>query len=540
MSEAPDGDSVPPVEEIDPDSVPDWPHPVVAVRPDGIDIDGQSVDLPPGLEPSSGEARQFALRAVAARYAELNRPFKVRARDPDGTGWDLILTPDGSVAPASAEPAEHPGRKTPRPRGGRSRARPRSGARAGGASDKRRGLVAVGAFLAAVVVLGAGAFALTHPRGGNVVRPGHTEAATPSPGNIPVPPPPGYRSRADWVVPATEDTDVAGGNHQVAVIGDHEVAFMNGDGDLDVRDSGTGVLRWKAKLPLNSSGDLHATTIDGHSVLALGEGTSLLYWRLDDPQHIEHTVELPDGAETSFAGPSPLVVLPDQTAAYVVGDNAKLVDVPIGARAVSSTGSSILAVNGKGQLWTLRSRGAAPPPPTQLHPPKKGARLLRATPVPSGMFLVAWKYGSTRMVVLYQSAGGPELGRKPLLDDSLDPAAGPDSDVNFTSDDGSVVTMGDMVVFPNVPSANVISGLSPATVVNGHVYGTDQTGAWVDVTAKGRKKVAGQSSIPAAVDGDDAFVVTQKLDQTLLYALPSSTSTATPEPSASTSASKGP
>ncbi|HEX6446611.1 MAG TPA: hypothetical protein VF053_16065 [Streptosporangiales bacterium] len=536
MSETPGGDRFPPVDEIDPESVPDWPHPIVSVRPDGVDVDGQPVELPPGVPPESAQARQIALRAVAARYAQLNRPFKVRARDPDGTGWDLIVSPDGSVAPASDEPAEYPGGKVPRRRGGRRRAGPRGGARAagGGSADNRRGLVAVGVFLAAVLVLGVGAFALTHRGGGPVRPPQHTAASTPPPGNLPVPPPPGFQSRASWVVPMAENTSVA-------VTADHQVAVTNGDGDLEVRDTATGVLRWKANLPINSSGELHVTTIDGHKVLAFGETSNLLYWRLDDPQHVEHTVDLPEGAQTSFTGPSPLVLLPDQTAAYVTGDQAKLVDVPVGATAVSSTGSSILAVNGRGQLWTLKSGGGAPPAPTRVHPPEKGARVLRAAPTSTGMFLVAWKYGSTRMVILYQSPGGPERGRKALLDESLDNAGtDTDSDLNLASDDGSVVTMGDMVVFPNVPRAYTVSGLNSATAVNGHVYGGDQTGAWVDVTEKGSVKLASQESIPVAVDGDVALVAAQKLDATLLYALPSSTGSATPEPSASGSPSKGP
>lgn len=537
MSEAPGGDRFPPVEEIDPDSVPDWPHPVVSVRPDGIDIDGQPVDLPPGVPPESAQARQFALRAVAARYAELNRPFKVRARDPDGTGWDLIVTPDGSVAPASDEPAEYPGGKAPRRRGGRRRARPRATAArtsGSGAPDKRRGLVAVGVFFAVVLVLGAGVFALTNRNSGPITPPKRTAASTPPPANLPVPPPPGFLSRATWVVPVTENTGVA-------VTSDHQVALTNGDGDLEVRDIQTGVLRWKAGLPLNSSGELHVTTIDGHSVLAFSETSSLLYWRLDDPQHVQHTVELPEGAQTLFAGPSPLVLLPDQTAAYITGDQTKLVDVPVGATAVSSTGTAILAVNGKGRLWTLKAGSGAPPAPRQLHLPKKGARVIRATPVPSGMFLVAWKYGSTRMVILYESPGGRERGRKALLGDSLDNAGtGMDSDLTLASDDGSVVTMGDMVVFPNVPRAYTINGLNSAVAVNGHVYGGDQTGAWVDVTRKGSRKVASQSSIPVGVDGNVALVAAKKLNVTLLYALPSKTSTATPEPSTSTSASKGP
>lgn len=536
MTETSGDDRFPPVEEIDPDSVPDWPHPVVAVHPEGIDIDGQPVQLPPGIAPESAQARQFALREVAARYAGLNRPVKVRARDPDGTGWDLIVTPDGSVAPVSDEPAEYPGGKAPRRKGGRRRARPRGGGRAGGQGgpDKRRGLVAVGVFFAAVVVLGVGAFALTHRGGGPIAPPEHTAASTPPPANLPVPPPPGFQSRATWVVPMTENTSVA-------VTPDHQVALTNGDGDLEVRDVATGVLRWKASLPINSSGELHATTIDGHGVLAFGETSKLLYWRLDDPQHVQHSVELPEGAQTSFTGPSPLVVLPDQTAAYVTGDQAKLVDVPVGATAVSSTDSSVLAVNGKGKLWTLKSGTGAPPPPVQLHLPRKGARLLRATPVPNGMFLVAWRYGSTRMVILYVTPGGPERGRKALLGGSLDNVGtGLDSEVNLASDDGSVVTMGDMVVFPNVPRAYTINGLNTATAVNGHVYGSDQTGGWVDVTAKGTRKLAGQSSAPSAVDGDVALVAAQKLNETLLYALPSTTGSATPEPSASASPSKGP
>lgn len=535
MSSSSDEDRIPPVDEIDPASVPDWPHPVVSVGPDGVDIDGRPLALPADVAPESGAARQLALRSVAEQYAELGRPIKVRARDPDGVGWDLIVTPDGSVAPFSDEPAEYPGRKAPRRRDARQRSR-RGGHRSADVPDKKRGLVAVGIFVCVVLLMGAGALALTHRGGGPVIRPKRTVVSTPPPANLPVPAPPGYRSRAAWAMPVNK-------NDAIAVTPTHEVALINGDGDLEVRDIKTGVLRWKADLPLNTTGDLHLTTVDGKDVIALGGVSSMLYWRLDDPQHLQHTVKLPQGATLSFVGKSPLVILPDQTAAFVNGDEVKLVDVPVGATPIASDGSSILAVSARGSMWKLTGSGGPLPAPTKLDAPAKNARVMRAAELKTGMFLVAWRYGSTRMIILYLTPGGAELGRKPLLDDSLDQTAestGNGTDGVAASDDGSVAVMGDMVVFPNKPRAYTVSGLQISTVTSDHVYGTDQTGASVDITVKGKRRMASADSAPGAVDALGALVPAEKLGSTLLYSLPPKNSTVTPEPSASPSTSKGP
>lgn len=501
-----------PVEQIDPSRVPDWPHPVVTVSPEGVDVDGRPLDLPPGVVPESSEARQWALRTVAAQYAGLNRPVKVRARDADGTGWDLVVSQDGSVVPVSDVPVEYPGGKAPRRRDARKPARRRQG-RGSPAPDKRRGLVAMVVFVVVVVAIGATAVTvLRHGNGGPT--PTRTGASTPAAANLPVPPPPGFTNRADWALPLKEQTGVA-------VVPGGGVAFVNGDGDLEVRDARTGVLRWKMGLPLNAQGELHTTQVDGREVLALGGQVNFWYWVLDDPKHTTHSVSLPDGAAVSFTGRSPLVVLPNQTAAYITGDEAKLVDVPVGARPVSTDGTSVIAVDAHGRMWHLHTGHGAPPAPTPLHPPARHATVLRAVELASGMFLVAWKYGSIRMAILYDSPGGAKKGQKPLDAAALGQVGGQSGeDTVHAADDASVVTLGDMVVFPNVPKAYTIAGLTARTVGAGHLYGTETSGKWLDQTVQRRASVAGEASVPVAVSGSTAFVAAQKLDQTLLYALP--------------------
>lgn len=523
-----DGGGWPPVQEIDPGSVPGWPHPVVTARSDGIDIDGHTLPLPDGVDPQSTYARQLALKAVADSYAELNRPIRVRARDADGTGWDLVLAPDGAVAPIGEAPVEYPGGKATRRRSRPGKGRPAPGRNGQGAKtpDKRRGLVAVAVFAVAVIALGVTFFALTRQGSDTDARPKHTSASTPPPANLPVSPPPGYGTRASWAVPYQESS-------RVAVTPAHKVAMLNPDGDLEVRDAGTGVLEWSANLPFTAQGELHSTTIDGAPVLALGGLDSLVYWRLDDPEHVLHQVKVPAGGTVSFLGPSPLITLPDQTAAYIGDGKAKLVDVPVGAKPVSATGSEVLAVNKAGKLWRLRDDHEVLPQPKQISRPDKHASVLRAVHIPNGMFLVAWQAQGQRTLVLYDSPGGAERSRKAMSDMEPGAMGNPlaEESAVMASDTGSVVAIGDTVVFPYVPQAYNIAGLQPITASGGHLYANDESGEWLDITSAGEADLAGEDSVPAAVDGATVFVPAQKLNKTLLYALAAPANSAEPSTS---------
>ncbi|UGQ09025.1 hypothetical protein LO772_18825 [Yinghuangia sp. ASG 101] len=88
--------------EIDPSDVPVWPVVVMELLTDEhIRVDGDNVAVPPGADP-----RETAVAAVAATASLIGRPVRAEAREPDGTTWPLIITPDGRAV--AAGPARRP------------------------------------------------------------------------------------------------------------------------------------------------------------------------------------------------------------------------------------------------------------------------------------------------------------------------------------------------------------------------------------------------------------------------------------------------
>jgi hypothetical protein len=92
--------------------VPEWPRIEAVARPDGsgeLTIDGTSY---PVQAPTVEEARLTILARIADTAAELQRPVRVLASEPDGQ-WSLIVHPDGRVQaddglPSSPPPAAPP------------------------------------------------------------------------------------------------------------------------------------------------------------------------------------------------------------------------------------------------------------------------------------------------------------------------------------------------------------------------------------------------------------------------------------------------
>jgi hypothetical protein len=83
---------------VDPSDVPAWPVVVVELRTDGqINVDGDTFAVPDGAD-----VRQTAIAAVATTASLIGRPVRAEAREPDGTIWPLIVTPDGQAIAAGA------------------------------------------------------------------------------------------------------------------------------------------------------------------------------------------------------------------------------------------------------------------------------------------------------------------------------------------------------------------------------------------------------------------------------------------------------
>jgi hypothetical protein len=96
----------PPLQDVDPDSVPAWPLLNIALTAEGTAlVNDVPVPQPPGVDP-----RAAAVAAAAGHIGQLGlaRPVRANATDPDGTVWPLIIHPNGSAT--AAGPAIRPER----------------------------------------------------------------------------------------------------------------------------------------------------------------------------------------------------------------------------------------------------------------------------------------------------------------------------------------------------------------------------------------------------------------------------------------------
>jgi outer membrane protein assembly factor BamB len=485
------------VTTVDPATVPPWPAPTIAITDDGaVLLDGAALLLPHGLNPVA--ARQRALEAVAAQYADLRRPVRVTAVDPDGTSWQLILHPDGSTQPL--DPAPTGRRRLPGPADKRA-AGPR-------APSQARGLIAAAVFLLVIALIAGVVIAATSGGHSPVAAPHPTTSASvgpavPGPANLPVPAPAGYSTRAVWATALAPDTSPA-----VSADGS-TIALITAQNRLAVLDPATGTPRWTTTLPDQATGTLVITTIDRTTTVVLLTSDHLYAWPVTGPQHPVTSIALPAQAAVSFVGPSPLVTLPDQTAAVITGGTLRTLDVPVGTTALSANGTTITAADSG--HWQLLTPGHSPTAPRTMTPPTPGARLLRVLAVDGPHLLTAWTVGTAQRVVLYDTATGRATATA-TADSGLDQApacAGP-----------TLLAFGPLVIDLTNGAVRHDLTISTCQSAGTHLYVQDTNQAWYDAAVGTDTPLPSGAPVPAGTADGRALVVADKLDQHLLYALP--------------------
>jgi len=94
--------------DVDPDSVPVWPHfDITLLNEMHVVVNGVRHVIPHAAE----DPRAFGVAMAAAqlRRIGLARPVRATARDPDGTAWPILIHPSGAATEAG--PAETSGEK---------------------------------------------------------------------------------------------------------------------------------------------------------------------------------------------------------------------------------------------------------------------------------------------------------------------------------------------------------------------------------------------------------------------------------------------
>ena len=261
---------------------------------------------------------------------------------------------------------------------------------------------------------------------GSVAR---SEVPTPSALDVAVPP--GYRRAPAWSV------EVAGWTRSVAT-DDGTVLTRDPAGHVLLLDPATGRTLWSSTgVTTNDLTGPWPASIDGaRSAVVTGPGR-LTYWALPastappSPRPAGSTpagstpaastpadegapstgepvtVPLPAGATVSWAGPSPLVHLPNRTVAVIRSGALAVVPLPAGARGLAADGTGVLAVTGT--TWLRQPVGAAPVAPRPIpRPAGAGTAPLRVEAVGAGLLLTVWPQvkGTGQVVALMDAVKG--------------------------------------------------------------------------------------------------------------------------------------
>ncbi|MFF7357845.1 hypothetical protein ACFZA1_35245 [Streptomyces filipinensis] len=494
---------------FDPNSIPDWPNPVVRLTGgDTVEVDGFTMMLPQGL--NDAEARRWAVQTVAQKYARLGRAIRVTAIEADGTTIPLIVHKDGTVEPRPVEAAEKGRFRRSRPRS-TTAAQPKGNGTDAAAQGKSqaKGLIAAGVFLgvialAAVVILNAGGHGdPTQAPNSPASSPVTAAASTPPPANLPVPAPNGWTTRAAWAVPLSSQVTPA-------VADDGTTAVLTDQDDLAVLNPATGVTEWTVGVPDGASGSLVFTRIDGQRVVALTVGQTLHYWQLTGTEHQHTAVDLPGSGVVSFLGGSPLVSLPDATAAVIANGKIHTLDLPVGATALAADEQSVLAAVPSGRWWWLRA-GHSAGKGHKMAAPAKNTKLSSVLGIDDTRIAGVWKNGGTTYVTVYAAASGKRLATARTSGDPSELAV---------RSSGDLVAVGPFVLDTKTGKTNVVTGTTPHAAVGDRIYAQDQLQQWHALDASNDIPLSGENvAIPLGIADGRALVVADKLGKKLLYAL---------------------
>jgi len=490
--------------DFDPNMVPVFPVLNIEVTPSGgALLNGRTLVVDDGQNPT--DVAVAAAAAEAALLPGILDAVRVRAVDGAGVAHNMVIRADGTAFDITPPPS----------------------------AGARPAWWLPAAALAIAVVLGAGVLVTV-----SIVRSQATPAApiasTPAPlpgagSNLPIEAPPGYAQKATWAVPIDErvvPVPTPAGDLLVKTV----------DGDLALLDAKTGATKWSGK----SGGDkLHTFASDGALIAATNTGQEISLWTLPTngakDVHLDNAavkVDLPAQSTVSYDGGAPLVTLPDQTAAFITQGVLTRVDVPIGATALTADQDSVIAVGTDGTWYALTAD--AEPVVKRLAAPTGSTSLVRTIAAGPTHLAGVWATDRGQRVVLYDlttattgrtlvSTGAPGSPGVDLTDGEV-----------IRQEGGDHLTLGAMFIdYSRTPAVvDLGAAFTPKTLTSGHVYGQIADGA-TDVRITGRdtafKTTPGSDtapvtpSAPIATTDTTAYVAAPKVEQFLLYAVPSLT-----------------
>lgn len=475
---------------LNPEEVP--PFPVYA-----LEYDGDTVLLDKVIvEPAAGqELTEAGVQAVARKAGEAGLDaVRVRVVTPEATHL-MVVSSEGDALDIT--PSDAP-------------AKP---------SRRKRAIIVTAALLTLALLTGGGIGV------GMAIKNANTEpvAATPPPipgkgTAIPIGLPKSFGGQASWALPVAD-------GRQPVVLDNGQVLITTPDNQLEIHEPQRAQTVWSSSTVPNGTTPIVETTWTGRPVLAAATGNALTLWPLD----LEDTSKVPavdialdTQADVSYAGTAPLIDLGDYTVAVPADEGIERITVPPGTHPVAADRDIIISV-GDNSIARTAFTPSAKSGATAYNRPKgtKGAPTSAVGLTPTRA-LVTWKTDNDETTALLDTEHGKILatttGRAPRAEElpQVDETAG-------TALLGSYFIRYDA----DKPKIFDLDLSSQDAVLDGdHVYTTNQDGP-LDLAITGDKVVPAQweplapdDPPPAAISDDAAYVLAEKVDQSILYRAP--------------------
>ncbi|MEU8222989.1 hypothetical protein [Kribbella sp. NPDC048915] len=359
------------------EKIPSWPKVTIRLYDDHnaeVKIAGRSHPL------NHHDPRQASIQLVSEQAAQLGRPVKATAVEPDGASWPLIIHPDGRVEAIETDPRK--GKKPIWP-------------------------IVVAMVVAVVLIAGTTLYLTVFSKLGDG-KPQVTES--PKLPELPAPTvkddffapktqPVGYSTHAAWTVDLLKESTPA-----IKPDGT-EVAILTRDQKVAVFDSNGKVL-WQDKVPKDAENPVY-TTIDGKLVLAITTPDSFYYWEGNGA--LPKILELPDSARVQFFGKSPLIMLSGDAGAMVIsgGELKAVPEKPRSSTILLADGDRVLMSQYYGPLyWAQPGKDVTE---VKLQPPGGAGAIIQVVSASPDYVQALWtsaKNPEESIPALHSSASG--------------------------------------------------------------------------------------------------------------------------------------
>lgn len=490
----------PSAETFDPSTVP--PYPVLTLtgadNPDNVTLDGQAF--------TGEDAYDQALSKCVERASELGGSVRVRGVDKDGKEWPLVVTSNGEMHDLST-----PATNRKKRQGSKSTSD-------APATSRRTFLAAAIVGAGALTVLGgglAGGYALYRAK-----QPSAPPPPPKYPGKgalLPVLPPAGVSDSAQWAVKIDK-------SFTPRLLPNSRVAFMTPEKALIVVDANTGQVQWTASgiTRLDDKGALLPLTINTVPMLGLAAGRGLTVWRMDK-NAVDSSQQLEVAYGTADVFPyseAPLWALGTQSAQFLAGDTFATVDIPVPARVAGVLDGNAVAVD-KGAWLSITPDNS---PTTHALENTPDGTLVDACLIGTTL-LSAWETDDNYTVAAHRLPGGYLIASETLkgrVPNNADPLVSPSHSMAAWA--GALIREDSLTPLANLQtSKQVHAAFKPEVITDHTLYGSlDSTPTRVNLSSLAVSAEAEDVALPLFMNQDEtlAYIVANKLEDTVLHALP--------------------